>query len=137
MKSKIITGFICLTIGIALGAGGLFLYNKKQTEKLKNGITVETIEGDHGGIEHGKIKNYHDRIEFNTIAKKPGVIKTTIKKDSFCPKTYKNSLSLIVYGPDMNYGIEYRRQVFSRVHILAGVNTVNGFNAFVGAGVNF
>jgi hypothetical protein len=149
MKKTIISSFICLIVGAAIGAGSVFYFQKQNAEKIANDMTVETIEGDQGSIEHEKIKDYKEHITFITKSKRPGTIKTIIKKESFCPKVYKNSLSAIVYAgidqmqPVISYGLEYRRNVVSRFHVLTGakvdtgLSTVQGFQVFLGAGVNF
>jgi hypothetical protein len=151
MKKTIISSCICLVIGIIIGIlidiYGYYYPNK--TNKLESGINVNILDGKPGTIEHEKIKNYHKHIEIVTKSKGNGKIKTTIKKESFCPKVHKNSLSAVVYAgidgvqPVISYGLEYRRNVFSRFHVLTGakvdtgLSKIKGFQIFIGVGVNF
>jgi hypothetical protein len=149
MKRAIISSAICSIIFYALGIGSYFLYQNRQNNQLKENIIVKTIQGNPGIIEHEKIKNYPKHIEIVTKSKGKGKIKTTIKKVDFCPKIYKNSLSFVLYGglsdhnPNISYGLQYQRTIFSRFHLLTGIKVdtdayrVNGFQLFAGAGVNF
>jgi len=148
-KSCAIIALTCLIVGISSGIGGVFFYQNNQTKDLEKNITIETIEGEYGDIFHTDLINKKETIEFKTVSKKSGKIKTVIRKKDFCPKILKNSLSVIVYGglkdlqPNVSYGLEYRRQVFSKFHVLTGLKVdtnvyrVNGLQVFLGAGYNF
>lgn len=148
-KSCVIIATICLIVGLTTGIGGLFLYQKNQTKDLEKNITIETIVGEYGDIFHTDLINKKETIEFKTVSKKPGKIKTVIKKKDFCPKIYKNSLSFILGAgivnskPIISYGAEYRRNIFTRFHILTGARIdfesgkiYHGFQIFVGAGLS-
>ena len=147
MKKTIISSSVCLVIGIIIGIGGLYLWQSKSLSEFNNSVV---ITGDNDKIDHEKISNKKDHIEITTVAKKPGKIKTVIKKESFCPKIYKNSLSFI-FGvgiidlkPVVSYELQYKRQLIPRVHMLTGVqldfingNMYYGTMIKLGAGVNF
>ena len=149
MKTTIISSCICLVIGITIGVGSYYFYQKKQSNNIVNNTQIEVITGEPGTIEHENIQNKPDHIEITTVSTGKGKVKTKIKKSAICPKHKKNSLSAIVYGgiqdlqPVISYGIEYRRQLLRSVHILTGIKIdtnvymVNGFQVFIGAGVNF
>lgn len=149
MKKTIISSVICLVVGVIIGICGYYLYQKKQNTGLNNNISIETINGDPGIIKIDKVTNKPGKIEMNIKSEGKGEIKTTIKKSAFCPKIYKNSLTFILYGgimdlqPVISYGINYRRQVFSRFHVMTGLKIdtniyrINGFQLNLGVGVNF
>lgn len=148
MKKIIISSSICLVIGCIIGAGSLYLFYNKKNQNIKNDIVVTTIDGPENNITIEKVKNNKENLELTISSKENGKAKTTIKKSSFCPKLPKNEISAIVYAginqmqPSLSYGIEYRRNVFKHVHVLTGlkidtnVYMVNGFQIFVGAGIN-
>jgi hypothetical protein len=149
MKRTIISSAIFFIIGIVITLIGCYFYQNRQNNQLKENIIVKTIQGEPGIIEHEKIKNYPKHIEIVTKSKGKGKIKTTINKVDFCPKIRKNTLSFVLYGglsdhnPNISYGLQYQRTIFSRFHLLTGIKVdtdvyrVNGFQLFAGVGVNF
>jgi len=148
-KKWIILSVSCSLVFFILGAGAYHLYQLKQSKGLEDSIEVETVKGEPGTIEHGKIKNKPKCIEFITKSKGKGQIKTLIKKVDFCPKIYKNSLTFGLSGGILdnmmlvNYGIQYRRQIFSRFHVQTGLHVITlsnmpkGFYMDLGVGINF
>lgn len=151
VNKYIIAVAVTLVVGISIGFGGTYAYFK-YNPFIEEKVKVITLEGKKGVIEHKDIKTKGKNIEITTESKGKGKIKTIIPKSLICPKPLKNSISLNVYAglydltPTISYGIQYTRQIFTRIDINVGfkIDTIpypiyqaNGFQTYIGVGFNF
>ena len=151
MKKIIISSSICLIIGVIIGAGSYYLYQKKQNNQLAGGINVNILDGKPGIIKHDNFKNKKEVIEFDTTSTGKGKIKTVIKKDVFCPKIKKNIVSFnanLFYQQKyfyMGYNFDYQRVFFNNIVLNTGINVnhnlmtneIEGIGAKIGVGYVF
>lgn len=153
VNKYIIAVSITLLIGIGIGFGGTFAYFH-YNPNIDTQISTVTVEGKKGVIKHTNWRTKGNSVKFDTISTGKGKITTTVPKNIICSKPLKNSLSFNIYAgiknvqPTISYGIEYRRQIFTRFHINTGLKIdtgiynnsqymVDGFQVLLGAGVNF